>query len=83
LGVISPSGSGTRNNSIRTGGNDSDQSNTTTVNFRETIPGGIARQLIEQARKQLAYHKEQASELEIRIQELEEFTENLSEKESE
>ena len=43
---------------------------------RETA-GGIARQLIEKIREQLAYHKTQASELEARLQELEEFTEGL------
>ena len=77
VGTLSPPSSKARNDSIRIGRENSDQSNTLTISIGEGDAGGIARQLIEETKKQLAYHKNQVSDLESRIQELEQFTEDL------
>jgi hypothetical protein len=77
LGTISSPSSKTRNDPLRIGRANSDQSNSPTINIGAEIPGGIARQLIDKTKEQLAYHKAQVSELEARLQELEQFSEDL------
>jgi len=77
LGTLSPPSSKTRDDPFRIGREDSHQSNTLTIGIGAGNAGGIARQLIEETKKQLAYHKAQVSDLEVRIQELEQFTEDL------
>jgi hypothetical protein len=77
LGTFQAASSKTRTNTIRVSRTNRNESNIITINLGEGIPGGIARQLIEQAEKQLAYHKAQVSELEARLQELHQFTEIL------
>jgi hypothetical protein len=78
LGTLSPPSSRARDDSLRIGREDSYQSNTLTIGIGAGNAGGIARQLIEETKKQLAYHKTQVSDLEARIQELEQFTEDLN-----
>ncbi len=79
MGTLSSKGAKARDDSIGTSGTNSNQSNTLVISTGEGTSGGIARQLIEETRKQLAYHKVQVSELESRLQELEEFTQDLEE----
>lgn len=45
----------------------------------ERISGKIVRQLIKETERQLAYYKTQADELETRLQELQQLTEELQE----
>jgi hypothetical protein len=42
------------------------------------VTGEIVRQLIQETERQLAYHKNQASELEIRLQELHQLDKDFS-----
>ncbi len=77
MGTLSPPSSQARDDPFRIGREDSNQSNTLTIGIGAGNAGGIARQLIEETKKQLAYHKTQVSDLEARIQELEQFTEDL------
>ena len=78
VGTLSPPSFKARNDSIRVSRENRDQPNTTTISIGEGDAGGIARQLIEETKKQLAYHRNQVSDLESRIQELEQFTEDLN-----
>ena len=77
VGTLSPPSSQVRNDSLRVSRDDSNQSNTLTIGIGAGNAGGIARQLIEETQKQLAYHRTQVSELENRIHELQQFTEDL------
>lgn len=62
---------------ISTGGTTSYEPNTVGIGNESItgIPGKIARQLIEETEKQLAYHKEQVEVLERRLQELNQIPE--------
>jgi len=77
VGTISTPSSRTRDDSFGTSRTNSNQSNTSTFNSREGSSGGIARQLIDETEKQLAYHKRQVCELEARLNELHQFNEGL------
>ncbi|OUL33120.1 hypothetical protein BV372_17390 [Nostoc sp. T09] len=79
VGTLSPKSAKTRNDSLGVSRIDSNESDPITIGTGEGIDGGIARQLIEETRKQLAYHKTQVAELEVRLHELEQLTEDLAE----
>lgn len=82
VGTLSSPSAKTRDDPFGTRRTNSDQSGTLTFDTGAGTPGGIARQLLDEARKQLAYHKAQVNELETRIQELEDFTKGLDDQES-
>jgi hypothetical protein len=77
VGTLSTPSAETRNDPIRARGANSNQSNTFTINIGAGTPGGMASQLIEEIQRQLAYHKAQVSELEDRLHELQQLTEDL------
>ncbi|MEH2145311.1 hypothetical protein [Nostoc sp.] len=77
VGTLSTPSTKTRNEPFGTRRANSDQSNTFTINLGAGTAGGMASQLIEETQKQLAYHKTQVSELEERLHELQQFTEDL------
>ncbi|WP_414544301.1 hypothetical protein [Nostoc sp. CCY0012] len=83
MGSTSPDGCQSGNDKIRISGENRQQTNT--FGFGEgtenRISGKIVRQLIKETERQLAYHKIQASELETRLNELHELTEDLDKEE--
>jgi hypothetical protein len=82
VGTLSSPRSETWNDSFRIGRANRDESNPLTISTGKRSTGGIGRQLIEETRKQLAYHKTQVSELETRLKELEQLTDDLDQQET-
>jgi hypothetical protein len=72
LGVTSTISIEPGNDKIRFGGEDSERRDTFSTREQSSneISGKIASQLINETEKQIAYHKNQASELEARLEEL-------------
>lgn len=83
VGVTSTISPESRNDQIGVSGENSQQTNTFSSRKRSSsgITGKIVRQLIEETERQLAYYKTQATELEARLQELYELSEDLEQQE--
>jgi hypothetical protein len=72
-----------RNDEIRVSGESGQQADTASTGKRSSngVTGEIVRQLIQETERQLAYHKTQTSELEIRLQELHQLDKDFSQDE--
>jgi hypothetical protein len=79
MGSTAPDGSEFGNDQIRVSGENSQQANSLVsgAGTNGGIPGKIVSQLIKETERQLAYHRTQASELETRLHELHQLTEEL------
>ncbi len=71
------------NDKIRVSGESGQQGDTASTGERSSngVTGEIVRQLIQETERQLAYYKTQASELEIRLQELHQLDKDFSQDE--
>jgi hypothetical protein len=71
------------NDKIRACGESGQQADTPSLGERSSngVTGEIVRQLIQETERQLAYYKTQASELEVRLQELHQLDKDFSQDE--
>ncbi|MEH2307013.1 hypothetical protein [Nostoc sp.] len=83
VGTLSTTSAKIRDDQIGTGRANRYESNTSTINLGARNAGGMASQLTEEIQKQLAYHKAQVSELEERLYEIQQFTEDLKDEDHE
>ena len=77
VGAVSTFSARPRDDTISIGRANGNEETTATLDSGDRNSGGMARQLITQVERQLAYHKEQVSELETRLNQLNQFTEEL------